>query len=596
MTFRIHRKLFFFLLFILPAAVGRGQSNSALPIIPFEQNSNTTATLQEAIAFYNKLSEVSKSFTCSAFDLTDSGKPLHEVVFSIDGDTDPESLRQKGRLVVMVLNAIHAGEPCGVDASMLLSRDLAFKPGAFPWVSEIALVIIPVYNVGGALNRNSVSRVNQNGPEAYGFRGNARNLDLNRDFIKCDSRNALTFNRLFQKWQPDLLIDNHTSNGADYAHTMTLLATQADKLTPPLGQWLRQAFLPTVYEAMDSCGWPLTPYVNTRNSTPDGGIDGFLDLPRYSSGYAALFHTPAVMAEAHMLKPYGDRVHSTYDLMRTLLSTAHQQKNTLVKARTEAMEYSMKQEVFPINWELDTSRCDSIVFMGYEASTLPSLVSGAPRLFYDRNQPWTRKIPYYQYFIVSQSVTKPAGWIIPQAWAEVVDRLRLNGIQIMRLSQDQPINVERYRILDFETLPSPWEGHYQHRKVKVAADTIIQIGKKGDFVISADQPGVRYLMETLEPHAPDSWFCWNFFDAVLSQKEYFSAYVFEDLAASLLRENPQLKEALEIKKLEDEQFRNSPRAQLDFVYRNSDHYEPTHRVYPVMRILEPLSLQTEPER
>jgi hypothetical protein len=31
------------------------------------------------------------------------------------------------------------------------------------------------------LNRNSTSRTNQNGPEEYGFRGNARNFDLNRD-------------------------------------------------------------------------------------------------------------------------------------------------------------------------------------------------------------------------------------------------------------------------------------------------------------------------------------------------------------------------------------------------------------------------------
>ena len=102
------------------------------------------------------------------------------------------------------------------------------------------IVIIPVYNVGGALNRGSYSRANQNGPEAYGFRGNARNLDLNRDFIKCDSRNARSFNRLFNQWKPDVFVDTHTSNGADYQYVMTLISTQKDRLGGALGEFLTQ--------------------------------------------------------------------------------------------------------------------------------------------------------------------------------------------------------------------------------------------------------------------------------------------------------------------------------------------------------------------
>lgn len=573
----------------------KSQSNGALPAIPFEQNPNTTATWHEAIAYYTQLSEFSKSFTISPFGMTDCGQPLHEAIFSSDGDYDPTSIRQKNRLVVMVLNAIHAGEPCGVDASMLLLRDLAIFPSQFEWAADIVLVVVPIYNVGGALNRNSVSRVNQNGPEAYGFRGNARNLDLNRDFIKCDSRNAQSFSQLFHKWQPDLLIDNHTSNGADYAHTMTLLATQADKLTPPLGTWLRYQFLPEVFAGMDSAGWPLTPYVNAR-TTPDAGIDGFLDLPRYSSGYAALFHTPAVMAEAHMLKPFQDRVRSTYDLMKTLLNTAARQKEELKNARAEAQTVALSQDSFAINWTTDPSRSDSITFMGYEAAYKTSLVSGKPRLYYDREKPWTKKIPYFQFFKPSEIVSKPKAWLIPQAWGEVVDRLRLNGVTLKRLKYDQEVLAEQYRIESFETLPSPWEGHYQHRNVKVSLETVRTVGKKGDWLVEADQPGLRYLVETLEPQAPDSWFCWNFFDAILSQKEHFSAYVFEDIAAQLLEEREELREALEYRKASDEAFRESPRAQLEFIYRNSSHYEPSHRAYPVMRISDLSGLKAEEER
>lgn len=568
------------------------QGGAALFLTPFEENTSITATYSEAVNYYIQLSEAYDEFSFSTFGTTDSGFPLHEGVLSPDGDMDPASLREKGRLIVMVLNAIHPGEPCGVDASMMLVRDALLQPESYGWSDEVVLVVVPVYNIGGALNRSSHSRANQNGPREYGFRGNARNLDLNRDFIKCDSRNAQSFNRLFQKWQPDLLIDNHTSNGADYQYTITLLPPQADKLEPPLGEFLRQQFLPQVYAGMEQSGWGLTPYVNAW-PTPEYGIYGFLDLPRYSSGYAGLFHTLAFMPEAHMLKPFEDRVRSTYDMMNVLLGTAREQKSKLQNARAEARRESRRKTHFPLQWVRDTSRHDSLLFAGYEAGYKPSEVSGQPRLYYDRNKPWQKRIPYYQYFRSTLSVEKPIAYIIPQAYTEVIERLRWNGIQLQQLAADQEIEVEMYYIEDFETTERPYEGHYLHSEVQVSRDTAVITVRAGDYLIYTDQAGGRYLLETLEPQAPDSWFCWNFFDGILMQKEYFSAYVFEDVAAELLREDEDLRKALEDRKAEDEDFAKSARAQLEFVYKRSLWYEPTHRRYPVWRLVRAQDLSLE---
>jgi len=122
----------------------------------------------------------------------------------------------------------------------MLFRDYLAKPDLFkPLLDKVVIVAIPVYNVDGCLNRGSYSRANQDGPESYGFRGNARNYDLNRDFVKCDSRNARTFNQIFRTWNPDIFVDNHTSNGADYQYVMTLIATQHNKLEAPLGEFLQ---------------------------------------------------------------------------------------------------------------------------------------------------------------------------------------------------------------------------------------------------------------------------------------------------------------------------------------------------------------------
>jgi len=155
-----------------------------------------------------------------------------------------------------------------------------------------------------------------------------------------------------------------------------------------------------------------------------------------------------------------------------------------------------------------------------------------------------------------------------------------------KLEKDQTFEVELYRIADYKTGERPYEGHYLHRNIEVEKFTQNRIYKKGDFIIYANQPSNRYIVETLEPTAPDSYFAWNFFDGILQQKEYFSPYVFEDLAVEILEKNPDLKTQLEEKKKSDPDFAKNGYAQLDFVYKNSEHYEPTHQIYPVGRLMK----------
>jgi hypothetical protein len=157
------------------------------------------------------------------------------VVVSSDGKTDWSSIKKAGKRIILINNGIHPGEPDGIDASMLLARDIVTRKIDLP--AHVVLAIIPVYNIGGALNRSAFYRVDQNGPEAFGSRGNSQNLDLNRDFIKNDSRESLSFVRLFRDIDPDVFIDNHVSNGADYQHVMTLLTTQYDKLGGVMGTY-----------------------------------------------------------------------------------------------------------------------------------------------------------------------------------------------------------------------------------------------------------------------------------------------------------------------------------------------------------------------
>ena len=547
---------------------------------PYENgNGNQTATYEETIAYFKMLDKGFESVQIREMGLTDSGEPLHIVIFSADRQFNfPVS---DNKAVLLINNGIHPGEPDGIDATMMLYRDLAIGKITVP--KNVVIVNIPVYNVGGALNRNSHSRTNQNGPEAYGFRGNARNYDLNRDFLKSDTRNSRSFAEIFHTVKPDLFIDNHVSNGADYQYTFTYIATHYQKLGGELGEFWNTGLLPKVLKEMNDRNIETVPYVNIHDEKPDGGFEAFMDTPRYSTGFAAMFDTPGSMPETHMLKKYSDRVAVTYQFMAASIDYLDRNHSKLKKLRRGNPANYKPGTNYTLQWEIDLDKKSEIEFLGFEGDTKRSEISGKPRLYYDQGKPFKKQVPYYADFKPKLQTVIPQAYIIPKSWWNVIELLKLNRIEMSALEKDTEIEVESYRIKKYKTSPYAYEGHYPHMETEVARSTAKVQFRKGDFVVDTNQPGVKYLLETLEPQAIDSYFNWNFFDAILQQKEYYSAYVFEDLAVEILAKNPNLKSEFEALKKSDNKFAESGEAQLDWVYKHSDHYETTHLQYPVYR-------------
>jgi len=555
-----------------------------VPSTRFEQSQGKqTPVYNEIINWWSKADLASNKISMKTMGMTDAGLPLHLVTVSNDGVNDYLQIRKERRLVILINNGIHPGEPDGIDASMLLAADIA--RGKLKLPNGVVLAIIPVYNVGGCLNRSINYRVDQNGPEAFGFRGNAQNLDLNRDFIKADSREALSFVQIFHLTDPAILVDNHVSNGADYQHVMTLLTSQHDKLGGAMGQYLNEVMEPALYSSMKKKGYDLVPYVNfDHRDKVEKGWNAFWDAPRYSSGYAALWHTFAFMPETHMLKPYPQRVQSTYALMKSFIEFAGAEQQKILELRSLAKEKTNKQESFSIGWELDKTRPAMIEFKGYESTYKPSEISGLQRLYYDRTKPYTVKVPFYNNYQSAAVVEKPNAYIIPQGWWKVIERLKANNILMQPMKKDTLITVEAYRIEDYKSAPRPYEGHHPNSDVKLSSSSCLVKFRKGDWYIPMNQPANRFLMEVLEPVAEDSYFKWNFFDAILQQKEGYSDYHFEDVAADYLQSNKNLQQKLETRRRLDTTFAQSAGTQLNFIYQNSPWIEPAYLTYPVYRV------------
>lgn len=459
-----------YLFFFIIISCSKTKENSSFDFTTkFEKSLGTeTTTYSETIEFYENLAATYPEISLIEMGKTDSNLPLHIVVFNSSKEFDFSKIKKGNKNIILINNGIHPGESDGIDASMLLLRDIVQDKNKIKQLENIVLAVIPIYNIGGPLNRNSTSRTNQNGPKEYGFRGNARNFDLNRDFIKADTKNARSFAQIFHLVNPDIFIGNHVGNGADYQYGITHLFTQHNKLGNDLGEFIENTMRPSIEASLLKKDIHITPYVSVWGKTPDKGFSQFFDSPRYSSGYTTLFNTLGLMIETHMLKPYKQRVEQTYSLIQS------------------AIEFSI-------------------------------------------------------------------------AKGNKIKKLRKNAVQ---------------KIID----------NYMHSNTEIKTIQKITYFKKGDIYIPTTQNGIRYIIETLEASAADSFFNWIFFDTILQQKEGYSGYVFEDIAEELLINNPKIKDSLLQKMADNKNFAKNPRAQLDFIYKNSPHYEKIHLKLPVYKV------------
>ena len=579
------KKILFIALSILFSfSISAQKSIQDFSLIFEKSDGKETATYQETISFYKKLAANYPEISLMEMGETDSGFPLHLVVFSASKEFNFNKIHLSKKNIILINNAIHPGESDGVDASMMLLRDIVQDKNRIKELKNVVLAVIPIYNIGGALNRSSFSRANQNGPKEYGFRGNAQNYDLNRDFIKADTKNAKSFAEIFHLVKPDVFIDNHVSNGADYQYAITHLFTQHNNLGNNLGDFIEQEMRPKIEATLLKKNIIITPYVNVWGTTPEAGFSQFFDSPRYSTGYTTLFNTLGMMVETHMLKPYKQRVEETYSLLESAIDFTMEKGSEIKELRNNALAKILAKKTYPIAFELDKNNFSTLQFKGYEGSYIDSKVTNGKRLFYDRTKPYVKPVKYFNNYIPSKEIQIPKAYILKQGWWKVLDRLKGNSIEHMVFKNDTIITAEEQHIKDFQTSKRSFEGHFIHSKTEVLAETKVVKFQKGDIYIPTQQNGVRYILETLESEATDSFFNWNFFDTILEQKEHFSSYVFEDIAEKLLQENPELKEFLNQKMKTDKDFAESAEAQLDFVYKNSPYYESAHLKLPIYKV------------
>jgi hypothetical protein len=561
-----------------------------------QTNYRETPTYEEVLAYARRLERASPLVRVASFGRSGAGRALPLIVVAKGGAFTPAAARKSGKLVLLVQANIHAGETDGGDAGLALVRDIAITRTRAALLDHVTLLFIPVYNVDGYARRSPYNRINQNGPSEMGWRGTATNLNLNRDYMKADAPETRAWLRLWNEWQPDFFIDCHVTDGADFRYNVTYQFEQHQNVAEPLLGWMKSAIDSRIVPATETTGNLLAPYITLRNDNdPSKGIEGFIETPRYSTGYTPLRNRPGLLIETHMLKDYRTRVRGTYDLIAATLVEMNRDPEGLRRALRETDEvitaegrtYDPSRRV-PLRLEL-TDKSEPLKFKGVEFRLEHSDVSGAERVIYG-TRPLDLTVPYFNEARVTVAVAPPLYYVVPPQWTEVIDRLAAHGLRLQRLAEAATLEVESYRFSDVKWSPASFEGRVSvTQKNKIVSER--RLYPAGSVVVSMRQPASRVALYLLEPDSPDSLVAWGFFNTIFEQKEYGEGYVLERLAREMLARNEKLRREFEQRLASDPQFARSPRARLSFFYDRSPYADPQLNLYPVGRVTKPLAVK-----
>jgi hypothetical protein len=586
------RLILIFILVLFVPGLLNAQKSDLQSMLRYSENHSMT--YEEAIEFYTLLDREYPEAVLKEMGMTDAGRPLHLFIISGDKTFDPAELHRKGKTILLINNGIHPGEPEGIDASAQFALDiLKDTDGLKKYLKNSAIAIIPVYNIGGALNRSAYFRINQNGPDEKGARRNTRFLDLNRDFVKQESREARSFAAIYSYLDPDLFLDTHTTNGSDHQFTVTLIATQPEKMHPEMEEYFRKKMLPALYNGMlTDHKNEMVPYVQYTDRGQIKAITGFNETPFYSTGYSALFNSFGFMTETLVYKPYAERVKGTYQLIAELVKFASQNSGDILRLRAKANQLTVSAKDYVLNWEQDDSRWDKITYRGYMYEETVAPISGRKTGFYNHERPYVDTIKYFNYFKPSLTVKAPDAYIVPFAWELVIDRLKANGVNMYQLEKDTSLTVESYYIDKFEPAKRATQGHYFNSNIAVHSVTQKMDYFRGDYIVPVNQRANKYIVYMLEPQSEAGFFAWNFFDSSLEGQDWYSVWGFESHLKELLDHDPVLKAAFEKAKKEDEKVAADPVAQLQWLYEHTPASELEKRtnLYPVGRLISAGSL------
>ena len=552
-----------------------------------------TSDYEETMRFCSLLEARSHWIKITKFGVSGQGRDLNLMIVSKDRAFTPELARATGKPIVLVQNAIHSGEIEGKDASLELLRDMVVLNKHAELLDSVIVLVVPIFSVDAHERRSHYNRINQNGPDLMGWRFTPIGLNLNRDYLKVETPEMRALiSKVYTVWWPDLLVDNHTTDGADYRFDLSYEYNSGPGVSPAVSRWLRDAVSGRVAPQTDKLGHLTAPYFEFAPSgDPAAGLASNDYPPRFSTGYTPLQCRPSILVETHMLKPYATRVRATYDFLVALLEEIAARPRALTRAvataESEAIARGRSADPAQRGIVLTTqlgNQPDSLAFKGWVTKWEKSEITGA-RVPHYTSEPWDVTVPYAHQVVAARTVRAPVGYLIPREWTAAIDRLDIHGVAYRRFATAWHDTVEMQRVVEWNAASRSFEGHRTITVTRVQLDRQLREFEPGDVWVPLDQRSAAVAVHLFEAQAPDGLTYWNVFDTVFEPKEYGEEYVVEPIARQMLKENPALAKEFAARLAADSSFANNANARVDFFFRRTPWADPEQNLLPVARAL-----------
>lgn len=593
------KKLFFSglgCLIMLFAAAACTQSYTVEDFITDCEKSDFVKTpkFAQTMEYFQRLEEASPMVNNTTFGTSPMGRDLSLVIVDKDGLTTPDAIRKKGRVIVLIESCIHSGEPDGKDASMIFVRDMVIGKKNIDILDDVSFLFIPVFNVDGHENFTALNRINQNGPEELGTRNTAQQLNLNRDFLKADAPEMRAWLKLYQQWKPEMFIDVHVTNGADFQYVMTYaIDNRTGNMEEELSKWSRDVYEAQLCQRMEEVGFPIFLYGGFKKyNAPESGFVADTFDPRYSQGYAAAHNRLALLIENHIYKPYKQRVEATVEAFiatgRILAENKEALKEAIANADAFTASGENRKEPFGFNYKASDKEFVMMDYLSWGRDTTISDLSGGEWVTHDYTKPITLNIPVYTTYDATTSVKLPKAYILMPQYANVVELLDLHGVEYSVLQEAAQVEVETYRYTKGVFSPRQSEGRVPVVKAEYTTQTEVLEYPAGSIYIDMNQPAAKIAMWMFEPAAPGSLTYWGFFNVcVQSSNEFWIRPQYMEVKGrEMLAKDPELKARFEERLKEDKAFAKDPAAILNFFYdivKKRAHQN--NELHPVWRVI-----------
>ncbi len=560
------------------------QLHAQEPLTPFEKSDyKSCGTYEEVVNYCKELNNLHPKVNYSAFGKSGRFYDLPLLVIDKDGFTSPQLIRNAGRIVLMIQASIHPGEPDGTSAGLMFVRDIMQKPEMKAWLDNVSILFIPVFNVDGYMRRSPFNRINQNGPEEMGWRTNATNLNLNRDYLRAESPEMKAWHTLYNLWVPDFFIDCHTTNGADYQYAITYDLPIYGNMEKKQTTWMKEKYLNPLKKSMADAGYPMFRYVSFRKwHDHESGLSAWVSGPMLAQGYTAVKNRPGFLIETHMLKSYDVRVWATYEALAKTMDILNDESDALAEVNHLADSYTISQTFrnnpYPLQWET-TDEYRYVDFLGKTYTKEKSALTGGTYFKYG-DKDTTYKMKFYDDLEPQKQVRIPRAIVIPPEWDEVIQRLDIHNIEYQRILQDTGFEVLQYMFDDVSFSSSPNEGAMGVSEFSLDSAMVKKSFPAQSVYIPLNQANAKIIMHLLHPEASSSMLKWGYFNAIFEQKEYAEIYVMEQMAPEMLENNPSLKKEFVQWQKDNPTLKNEQWPVMNWFYKHSLYWDKQKNVYP----------------